>query len=73
MHLLGDSVDIENNTHATTFKDMDIAYSNVSPLQLTHLVEEGVNYLQSSYSSSKEDIDMLQPVSKVRLLILLIL
>ena len=68
--MLGDSIDIENNTHATTVKDMDIAYSNVSPLQLTHLVEEGVNYLQSSYSSSKEDIDMLQPVSKVRLLIL---
>lgn len=65
MHLLGDSVDLDNNIQATTYNDVNSAHANISPLQLTTLLEEGVVRLQEKNPSNKDDIDMLRPVTTV--------
>lgn len=65
MHLLGDSVDLDNAIHPTTYEDINNAYGDVSPLQLTTLVEEGVKNLQNTEGNNREDIDVFHPLSNV--------
>lgn len=45
---------------------MNNTYGEVSPLQLTSIVEKGINQLQSSELYSKEDIDILRPLTTVQ-------
>ena len=65
MHLLGDSIDLDDNIRPTTYNDMNNAYGEVSPLQLTCIIEKGIDHLQSLNTHSKEDIDLLHPITSV--------
>lgn len=46
---------------------MDESHQDLSPLQLSLLVEEGIDRLKSESSGSAETIDLLQPVQIVRI------
>lgn len=64
-HLFGDSVDLDNNTRPLLFDDVSNLYQDVTPRQLTALVEEGVNHLVTEGAESKEDVDILRPIIDV--------
>lgn len=46
---------------------MDESHKDLSPLQLSLLVEEGVDRLKSESSGSADTIDLLQPIQIVRI------
>ncbi|KNB46295.1 hypothetical protein JH06_0633 [Blastocystis sp. subtype 4] len=62
-HLFGDSVDLDNNTRPLLFEDISNLYQDITPRQLTALVEEGVNHLVTEGAESKEDVDILRPIT----------
>lgn len=64
-HLFGDSVDLDNNTRPLLFEDISNLYQDITPRQLTTLVEEGVNHLVTEGAESKEDVDILRPIVDV--------
>ena len=60
-------MDLDNCTHPICYSDIATLYSDISPHQLSSLVEEGVNHMVSSGGKSREHINILQPVQDVRL------
>ncbi|KAK8830610.1 hypothetical protein WA577_004340, partial [Blastocystis sp. JDR] len=61
-HLLGESIDIDDKVQPISFKSMDESHKDLSPLQLSLLVEEGIDHLKSESPGSAETIDLLQPI-----------
>lgn len=58
-------MDLDNSTRALRFNDVSNLYQDVTPRQLTALVEEGVNHLVSEGVETKEDVDILRPIVDV--------
>lgn len=58
-------MDLDNSTRALRFNDVSNLYQDVTPRQLTALVEEGVNHLVSERVETKEDVDILRPIVDV--------
>lgn len=49
---------------------MDESHKDLSPLQLSLLVEEGIDHLKSESPGSAETIDLLQPIQIVRIVVI---